>query len=103
MPAQPKLDILPLAAIRARKVSALLALAHLEGVPVPTSVSLTSHANLADLEFSATPDEFAAWSKWLGATPCRDYPGSEHRSATATAHLEEWGPVSVRFTTRRAA
>lgn len=97
------LDILPLAAIRARKISALLALAHLEGVPIPEAVSLTSHASLADLEFTATPAEFVAWSTWLKATPCRDYPGSPHRSATATAQLDEWGPVTVRFHARRAA
>ena len=97
----PELDILPLAAVRARKVSYVLALAHLEGIPVPDSLSLTSHAGQPDFDFHATAEEFAAWSKWLNATPERDYPGSPYKAATATAHLDEWGPVSVRFHTRK--
>ena len=99
----PELDTLPLLAIRARKISALLALAHLEGIPIPTSMSLTSHPELDDLEFYAEADEFAAWSKWLNATPRRDYPGSPYRGATATAQLDELGPLTVRFHTRRDA
>ena len=94
---------IPLAALRAQKVAALLALAHHEGVPVPDSLCLTGHDNLDDLDFFATPEEFAAWSKWLNATPCREYPGSPYRGATATAQLDEWGPLTVRFHARRDA
>lgn len=99
----PDLDLLPLAVIRARKIDALLVLAHLEGIPIPTSMALTNYALLDDLEFFAEPDEFTAWSKWLNATPCRDYPGSPYRVATATAQLDELGPLTVRFHTRRDA
>lgn len=94
-------DTLPLVALRARKVSHLLALAHIEGVPVPDSLHLTNHSVLEDVSFSATPEEFAAWSKWLNATPERDFPGSPRRAARATAELAEWGPVAVRFHMRR--
>lgn len=97
----PDLDPLPIVIPRLQAVAALLALAHHEGIPVPDSLFLTGHANLEDLDFYATPDKFAAWSKWLNATPERDYPGSPYKAATATAQLDEWGPVSVCFRTRK--
>lgn len=93
----------PLVIPRLQAVAALLALAHHEGIPVPDAFHLTSHDNLDDLAFSATPEEFAAWSKWLNATPVRDYPGSPFTAARATADLNEWGPVTVSFHKRRDA
>lgn len=99
----PELD-LPLSLRRAPKVTALLALAHHEGLTVPMTWDVTSFASLEDLSLSLdTGDDFAAWSRWLSATPCRDYPGSPYVSATATAHLDEWGPVTVRLSVRKDA
>lgn len=92
---------LPLVALRARKVASLIALAHHEGIPVPDCITITAHDSLADVEFHATPEEYAAWSKWLSATPCRDYPGSQYHTALATAHLAEWGPTTVRVQTAK--
>ena len=88
---------------RAQKVAGLLALAYHHNIPVPTGFQLTTYGRLPDLEFSATWDEYRAWKKWLGAVECRDYPGSGRRTATATAVLEQWGPVTVRFTVARDA
>ena len=99
----PELD-LPLSLRRAPKVTALLALAHHEGLTVPAMWFVSSFPALEDLSLPLdTADDFAAWSRWLSATPCRDYPGSDFRSATATAHLDEWGPVTVRLSVRRDA
>ena len=99
----PEPVILPLVAIRARKIASLLALAHHEGIPVPSCVTITDHDALADVEFHATSEEFAAWIGWLNATSCRDYPGSRYRTALATAQLAEWGPVTVRVQTEKEA
>ena len=96
-------DTLPLVAIRARKISALLALAHFEGVPVPEVIGLSGFEVLDDIDWYLDRETYAAWSKWLGATEVRDYPGSPYVTATATAHLDEWGPVTVRLSVRRDA
>lgn len=93
----PELDTLPLLAVRARKIAALLALAHIEGIPTPSMIHISSYDALHDLEFSATPSEFRAWCNWLNADIRRDYPGSAFDAATATAHLEQWGPVTIRL------
>ena len=97
-------DALPLSLRRAPKATALLALAHHEGLTVPPTWSVSSFPALEDLSLQLDDaDDFAAWTRWLSATPCRDFPGSPYRSATATAHLDEWGPVSVRLSVRRDA
>ena len=94
-------DTLPLIVIRAQKVAALLALAHHGGIPIPAGIDIATHPILEDLRLGCTAEEFAAWVEWLGATPCRDFPGSLYRAAECVAHLADLGPVTVRLSTRR--
>ena len=99
----PELDTLPLLAIRARKIADLIALAHFEGVPVPEVIGLNGFEVLDDIDWYLDRETYAAWATWLGATEVRDYPGSPYITATATAHLDKWGPVTVRISADRAA
>lgn len=61
---------IPLSALRAQKVAALLALAHQAEVPVPTSWGSNSHEVLEDLNFAANDREmYDAWREWLPSKP----------------------------------
>ena len=93
---------LPVIALRARKVASLIALAHHEGIPVPEVIGLTGFEVLEDINWYLDRETYAAWVTWLGATEIRDYPGSPYVTAIATAHLDKWGPVTVRLSTDRA-
>lgn len=90
---------------RAQKVAALLALAYHHNIPVPANPvpGITGDPRFMDFEFAASLTEFMAWKRWLGGVECRDFPGSGLRVATATAELDTWGPVTVRFTVARDA
>ena len=85
---------IPLAALRARKVAALLALAHQAEVPTPLVMSVQDHEHLADLHFHADPDEYDAWVEWLKPTET-DRDG--YVIALATVELADLGPLTVEW------
>ena len=94
----------PLAALRAQKVAALLALAHQADVPIPANMHLSDEPHESDLRFhTLDPNVYRAWSKWLNAAECRDYPGSEFRTALATVELADLGRVTVHFAMKKDA
>lgn len=86
---------LPLAALRARKVAALLALAHQAEVPTPLVMSVQEDEHLADLYFLADDAEmYAAWAEWLKPT---ETSSTGYLTATVTVELADLGPLTVEW------
>lgn len=88
------LPTIPLAALRAKKVAALLALAHQAEVPVPLVMSVQHDKHLADLWFMTDADEYAAWADWLNPDESSD---TDYVSAKVTVELADLGPLTVEW------
>ena len=85
---------LPTTILRAKKVAALLALAHQAEVPVPLVMSVQNHEYLADLRFMADADEYAAWADWLSPN---ESCGDDYVTAEVTVELADLGPLTVEW------